>query len=614
MQITSEKNPGSRRRAFATTRPALAVLAGGVLAASALVAPVGAANAGPSGPELAAASDPGFPNVPVPDSGPSTVEVTGSDGAWNLEVDGEPYTVRGFTWGPDFAEADHYMPPLVDMNANTVRTWGTGEETQELLDSAASHDMRVMMGFWLQPGGGPGSGGCPDYRTDDEYKSSTKADILAQVEAYKDHPAVLMWNIGNEALLNFDQCFSGDDLEEVRDAYAAFVNEVSTEIHAADPNHPTTSTVAYAGSWPYLRDNAPDLDLLAINAYGDVCNIAENWEEGDYGKPYVLTEGGAAGEWEVEDDENGVPLEPSDIEKSEALPHSWDCLMEHDGVALGATFFHYGIEGDFGGVWFNIIPGDNKRLGYYSIAETWGADISGMNQPPRIEQMDVPDSTGVATGETFTVSVDATDPDGDPIDYTVMQNSKYIDGAGGTEEADVAETGDGTFEVTAPETPGVWKFYVFAEDGQGNVGVETRSVRVVPEQVPGTNIAEGTAAEASSFDPWNGNYTAGQAVDGDLSTRWASEWGETAWLQVDLGSVQSFDHVQLVWESAYGTDYDVQVSDDGSSWTTVESVTGGDGGVDTLEVSGTGRYVRLDLTGRGTDWGYSLYELGIYQG
>ncbi|MFD7308144.1 discoidin domain-containing protein [Promicromonospora sp. NPDC059942] len=567
----------------------------------------------PGDPGDPAYVNPGHPNVPVRDSGASTVEVVGGAGDWDLEVDGQPYTVRGFTWGPAFSTADHYMPTLTAMGANTIRTWGTGADTRQLLDSAAAHDVRVVMGFWLLPGGGPGSGGCIDYRTDTSYKATTKADILAQVAAYKDHPGVLMWNIGNESLLGLQNCYSGAELEAIRNAYAAFVNEVSVAVHQADPKHPTTSTDAWVGAWPYIERNAPDLDLLSVNAYGDLCNVPAAWEAGGYDRPYIITEGGAAGEWEVPDDANGVPDEPTDLEKEQAYVDSWRCLREHDGVALGATFFHYGIEGDFGGVWFNVLPGDNKRLGYYSIARAWGVETSGMNTPPRITAMNVAGSTAVAAGEEFTVSVDVTDPDGDPIDANVMLNSKYVNNAGGIAQAQFTQTAPGTFRVTAPEMLGVWKVYVFAEDGHGNVGVETRSFRVVAPPVDGTNIARGKTATASSFDPWNGDWTPGRAVDGDATTRWASEWGPTAWYQVDLGSVQSFDHVQLVWETAYGKSYQVQTSNDGNAWTTVRTVTGGNGGVDSLDVTGTGRYVRLNLTERGTEWGYSLYEVGVYQ-
>jgi hypothetical protein len=57
----------------------------------------------------------------------------------------------------------------------------------------------------------------------------------------------------------------------------------------------------------------------------------------------------------------------------------------------------------------------------------------------------------------------------------------------------------------------------------------------------------------------------------------------------------------------------VQASDDGTTWRTLRTVTGGDGGIDGLDVTSRARYVRLDLTERGTDWGYSLYELGVYR-
>lgn len=55
----------------------------------------------------------------------SVVKVTGSQGDWQLTVDGSPYTVKGLTWGPSPADADRYMPDLASMGVNTIRTWGT---------------------------------------------------------------------------------------------------------------------------------------------------------------------------------------------------------------------------------------------------------------------------------------------------------------------------------------------------------------------------------------------------------------------------------------------------------------------------------------------------------
>ncbi|GAA1941323.1 discoidin domain-containing protein [Agromyces allii] len=555
--------------------------------------------------------DPGYPNEPGPFTTPSVVKVAGGNGNWSLQVNGKPYTVKGFTWGPSFAEADTYMPGLTGMGANTTRTWGTGADTKTLLDSAARNGVRVINGFWLLPGGGPGSGGCINYTTDATYKSTTKADILNWVNVYKAHPATLMWSVGNESLLGLQNCFSGAVLEAERNAYAAFVNEVAVAIKQIDPNHPVTSTDAWTGSWPYYKANTPALDLLAVNSYGDVCNIRETWEDGGYNWPYIVTEGGAAGEWEVPDDANGVPDEPTDIEKGEALRDSWRCISEHKGVGLGATFFHYGLEGDFGGVWFNVNPGGNKRLGYYTVADMWNGSAAGGNTPPRISSMSIPGSGSIVAGQPFTFNLSVTDPDGDALKYVTFFNSKYIDGNGGVQYVEHQRSGD-AITVVAPQKLGVWKAYVFVEDGKGNVGVETRSFKVVPPAVPGTNVALGKTATASSFQTWGDNYTPGQAFDGNTATRWSGEWAPTGWIQVDLGSAKSFDRFQLVWEAAYAKSYEVQTSNDGSTWSTIKTVTGGDGGIDTFDAAGTARYVRLNLTERGTEWGYSLFEVGIY--
>jgi hypothetical protein len=225
--------------------------------------------------------------------------------------------------------------------------------------------------------------------------------------------------------------------------------------------------------------------------------------------------------------------------------------------------------------------------------------------------MTVPNSGSVVAGSTFTVNAAASDPNGDPITYNVLLNSKYVNDSGGLAPATFTRSGS-TFSVTAPQTLGVWKVYVFAEDGKGNVGVETRSFRVVPPAVTGTNIAQGRPATASSFDPYNGNFTPGQATDGSYATRWASNWADDEWIQVDLGSVRSFSSIQLVWESAFGKGYRIETSNDGNAWSTLTTVTAGDGNVDTLNTAGSARYVRVHGTARGTAYGYSLYELGIY--
>lgn len=124
-------------------------------------------------------------------------------------------------------------------------------------------------------------------------------------------------------------------------------------------------------------------------------------------------------------------------------------------------------------------------------------------------------------------------------------------------------------------------------------------------------VSQGKAVTASSVE--GAGLEAAKAVDGSTTTRWASlEGRDQEWIRVDLGTSHTVSRVRLNWEAAYGRAYRVQTSTDDSVWTDVFSTSAGDGGVDDLTVSGSGRYVRVLGTARGTEWGYSLWELEVY--
>jgi hypothetical protein len=72
------------------------------------------------------------------------------------------------------------------------------------------------------------------------------------------------------------------------------------------------------------------------------------------------------------------------------------------------------------------------------------------------------------------------------------------------------------------------------------------------------------------------------AVDGNLSTRWGSNYTDKEWIYVDLGSTKNIDEVLLNWETAYGKSYQIQVSNDAFTWINVYSTTTGDGGIDDI--------------------------------
>jgi hypothetical protein len=125
-----------------------------------------------------------------------------------------------------------------------------------------------------------------------------------------------------------------------------------------------------------------------------------------------------------------------------------------------------------------------------------------------------------------------------------------------------------------------------------------------------TLLSQGHPATASSSE--NTSFTAPNAVDGNTGTRWSSAFGDPQWVQVDLGATHTISQVALNWETAFATAYQIQTSNDGSTWTTIYSTTAGTGGVQTLNVTGSGRYVRMNGTARATQYGYSLWELGVY--
>ncbi|MEV7076411.1 discoidin domain-containing protein [Streptomyces sp. NPDC091972] len=131
-----------------------------------------------------------------------------------------------------------------------------------------------------------------------------------------------------------------------------------------------------------------------------------------------------------------------------------------------------------------------------------------------------------------------------------------------------------------------------------------------PAVAADANLSQGRTAASSSTE--NAGTPAAAAVDGDMGTRWSSAATDDQWVQVDLGATASINQVVLNWEAAYAADYKIQVSPDGGSWTDVRTVTGGDGGTDTLTVSGQGRYVRMQGVHRATPWGYSLWEFQVF--
>jgi beta-glucosidase-like glycosyl hydrolase len=172
-------------------------------------------------------------------------------------------------------------------------------------------------------------------------------------------------------------------------------------------------------------------------------------------------------------------------------------------------------------------------------------------------------------------------------------------GTGGTQTLDVTGSGRYVRMLGTARATGwgysLWELVV--RTGSGGPGGD------------GENIALFQPVTASS---WEGGNAPAAALDGRTTTRWSSEFSDPQWLRVDLGGPATIDRVVLVWEAAYATAFQIQTSNDGNTWTTIYSTTTGTGGIQDLDVSGAGRYIRMYGTARATGYGYSLWEFEVY--
>jgi hypothetical protein len=182
-------------------------------------------------------------------------------------------------------------------------------------------------------------------------------------------------------------------------------------------------------------------------------------------------------------------------------------------------------------------------------------------------------------------------------------------GTGGTQNLPVTGTGryvrlHSTQRATVWGVS-LWEFQVFGDTGTTPPG----EARLLSYGKPG-------AASSSQHDSACWECTPARAFDNDPATRWATSptggWVDPGWIYVDLGTTANITQVVLQWDPAFATAYQIQVSANASTWTTIYSTTTGRGFKETINATGTGRYVRMHGTARSGPYGYSLYEFKVY--
>lgn len=371
---------------------------------------------------------------------PATAQVLVRDRA--LIVDGQPFPVRGAAGLTRLAE-------LKALGATVVRTYG--EAPGLVLDEAQRLGLKVMVGFWLEH---PRRGF--NY-ADPAQRDGQLARLRAMVRQYRNHPALLLWGIGNEVEA------------ELADHTAIWpaIGEAARLVKAEDPNHPRMAVLAEAGGDKIARlmAAAPDINVLGVNSYGEALpSLGQRVRAQGWRGPLIVTELGAVGQWQVPRTRWGAAVEPSSTAKAVLLA---DLLPRAAAETDGQILFFWGQKQEVTPTWHGLfLPGGEWVQALEVAARAWGGHTPGNNRAPRIDDLRW-------FGEN-TVEVKASDPDGDrvAIRWTVMAEATVLGVAGDAEPVPPqfagALQGEGTPAVrvgTLP--PGRYRLFVTVTDGRG---------------------------------------------------------------------------------------------------------------------------------------------------
>lgn len=420
---------------------------------------------------------------------------------WELLRDGKPYFIKG-------AGGSYSLTALKACGGNSGRTWGAEGIGKELRLAARLH-MTVTVGFWL---GHPSDG----------FNYHDAAAVHAQYEQcrryvlkYRSNPAVLMWGIGNEMENGYDHKILWKAVEQI-----------ARMCHRLDPNHPTMTVVAEIGGHKVEKINkyCPDIDIIGINSYGGGPTLYRRYLKAGGYKPYVITEYGPPGTWEIGRNNIGLPVEETSTQKAAAYSATYrNSILAARGLCLGGYAFTWGWKVEATPTWYGLILPDGRRLGAVDALQHFWTGHWPTHRCPLMQSIKLTGSDKVKPGGLIHATVSATEPGGGKLQYDWIlrrdiSNLNIVGGHGGIMPRRyrhaIIDNDRPSVTVKMPTRGGFYRLYCYiynAHDGAavGNIPLLDEGV-IQPMRAPKAKlpVAIYGGNGRSPFVPsgWMGNY------------------------------------------------------------------------------------------------------------
>ncbi len=392
------------------------------------------------------------------------VQVVKEGNKYHLTVDGEKFYIDGA--GLEFGN----VAALAKHGGNSFRTWRTDngkKSAKEVLDEAQKYGIMVTMGIEVER-----ERHGFDYNDSVAVKKQLER-IREEVEPLKYHPALLMWGIGNELNLHYTN-------PKVWDA----VNEISKMIHEIDPNHPTTTSLAGISKTEieYIKERASDLDVLSVQMYGNLPDLPKLIQEFGWEGPYMVTEWGATGHWEVPLTEWKAPIEQNSTVKADNYLKRFNEGIKVDTIqCIGSYVFLWGQKQERTPTWYGVFLEDGKETESIDVMHYIWNDKWPENRTPRIEDYTLDgkkaeDNIYLISGTEYQAEIKIMDYEKDPIQYTweIMPESTDLGDGGDFENRPKSLEGlmvaqqNNSVTIKAPEKEGAYRLFVYADDGHNH--------------------------------------------------------------------------------------------------------------------------------------------------